>query len=127
MAILNPNKELGVNYLESRLCVLKDMYYKIKLANERPEKREEEMKLVEKLEERPAISRDCINCISFVYEDEDLNFPLSRQPVTYFGKILTISTMQREILQQIVSYLNGKGGVLLIGTQKVNQKIVPIV
>jgi hypothetical protein len=82
---------------------------------------------VHKLEERPAVSRDCLNCLSFVYEDEDLNFPSSRQPVAYFGRILSLSTIQREILQQIISYLNGKGGVLLIGTQRVNNRILPIV
>jgi predicted HTH transcriptional regulator len=30
-------------------------------------------------------------------------------------------------MQQIVSYLNGKGGILLIGVQKVNNQILPIV
>jgi predicted HTH transcriptional regulator len=35
--------------------------------------------------------------------------------------------MQKEIQQKIVSYLNGKGGILIIGTQKFDQKIIPII
>lgn len=38
-----------------------------------------------------------------------------------------MSNMPKEIQQQIVSYLNGKGGILIIGTQIVDKKIVPIV
>jgi hypothetical protein len=117
--VVLPHKDLGANHLESRISVLKEMYFKVRLANERPEKRQEEARLVEKLDERPAVSRDCLNCVSFVYEDEDLGFPMSRQPVTYFGRILSIVHMLRDILQQVVSYLNGRGGVLLVGVQRV--------
>lgn len=73
------------------------------------------------------VSRDCLNCLSFVYEDEDLNFPCSKQPVSYFGRILSLSTIQRDILMQMISFLNGRGGVILIGTQRVGNKIIPIV
>lgn len=52
---------------------------------------------------------------------------MNQQPVTFFGKIVNIGSMHKEILQQIVSYLNGKGGVILIGTQKVGNKVVPLV
>jgi hypothetical protein len=35
-AVITVNKDLGSNYLESRINSLRDMYYKVKLENEKP-------------------------------------------------------------------------------------------
>lgn len=35
--------------------------------------------------------------------------------------------MQKNIQQQIVSYLNSKGGIIFIGLEKKNHKIIPYI
>ena len=45
-------------------------------------------------------------------------FPPFPQPVAYFGSIFKCSEMHESLISQIVSYLNGMGGVILMGCRR---------
>jgi predicted HTH transcriptional regulator len=44
-----------------------------------------------------------------------LAYPGSRQPTAFFGRLSRIGEMQKSVSEQIVSFLNGRGGVLFVG------------
>jgi hypothetical protein len=50
-----------------------------------------------------------------VREDEDLSFPLPKQPISFFGPLSLMPEFKEPLLEQIVAFLNGKGGVVLLG------------
>lgn len=58
---------------------------------------------------------DCGCCMSFVLEGQDLAFPGSRHPTAFFGRLSQIGDMQKSVSEQVVSFLNGRGGVLIVG------------
>lgn len=70
--------------------------------------------------------RDCATCLSWVRQDEDLFFPIPKQPIAFFESLSHLQEFKEPLLEQLVAFLNGKGGVVLLGCREKEGKVFPL-